>query len=144
MRGKPPVAQKLLVSGQHFSSIAIMSTAGVLNFQVVTGAVFEQFVQYSNLPHLMPFNGTNQHSIVVMDNASIHHVDGNTELIQGVGAIPLFLPPYSADYNPKEELFSKLKTTIITYEFQDIQLVVLESICDRIWENPPYVIFSEN
>ena len=39
VRGKPPVAQKLLVRGQHFSSIAIMSTAGVLYFQVVTGAV---------------------------------------------------------------------------------------------------------
>ena len=26
------------------------------------------------------FNGINQHSIVVMDNASIHHVDGITEL----------------------------------------------------------------
>ena len=108
-----------------------MSTAGVLDFQVVTGAVtgdvFEQFVQYSILPHLMPFNGINQHSIVVMDNASIHHVDGITELIQGVGAIPLFLPPYSPDYNPIEELFSKLKTTIKTYEFQDVQFD-LESI----------------
>ena len=39
VRGKPPVAQKLLVRGQHFSSIAIMSTARVLDFQVVTGAV---------------------------------------------------------------------------------------------------------
>ena len=130
VRGKPPVAQKLLVRGQHFSSIAIMSTAGVLDFQVVTGSVtgdvFEQFVQYSILPHLMPFNGTNQHSIVVMDNASIHHVDGITDLIQGVGAIPLFLPPYSPDFNPIEE-FSKLKTTIKTYEFQDVQLE-LESI----------------
>ena len=70
-----------------------MSTAGVLDFQVVTGAVtgevFEQFVQHSILPHLMPFNGTNQHCIVVMDNASIHHVDGITDIIQGVGAIPV-------------------------------------------------------
>ena len=104
VRGKPPVAQKLLVRGQHFSSIAIMSTAGILDFQVwtgsVTGDVFEQFVQNSIL---MPFNGTNEHSIVVMDNASIHQVDGIAELIQGVGAIPLFLPPYSPDFNPIEE-----------------------------------------
>lgn len=88
-----------------------MSTARVLDSQVVTGTVtgdvFEQFVQYSILPNLMPFNGTNQHSIVVMDNASIHHVDGITDLIQGVGAIPLFLPPCSPDFNPIEELFSK-------------------------------------
>ena len=48
-----------------------MSTAGVLDFQVVTGAVtgdvLEEFVQCLILPHLMPFSGTNQHSIVVMD-----------------------------------------------------------------------------
>ena len=130
VRGKPPVAQKLLIRGQHFSSIAIMSTAGILDFQVVTGSVtgdvFKQFVQNSILPLLMPFNGTNKHSIVVMDNASIHHVHGITELIQGVGAIPLFLPPYSPDFNPIEELFSKLKTTIKMYEFQDVQRTELD------------------
>ena len=81
VRGKPPVVQKLLVRGQRFSLIAIMSTAGVLDFHVtgaVTGDIIEQSVQCSILPHLMPFNGANQHSIVVMDNASIHHVDGIT------------------------------------------------------------------
>ena len=54
--GKPPVAQKLLIRGQHFSSIAIMSTARILDFQVVTGSVtgdvFKQFVQNSILPLL--------------------------------------------------------------------------------------------
>ena len=49
---------------------------------------------------------------MVMDNASIHHVDGITDLIQGVGALALFLPPHSPYFNPIEELFSKLKTTI--------------------------------
>ena len=61
-----------------------------------------------------------------MDNASIHHVDGITELIHGVGAIPLFLLPYSPDFNPIEELFSKLKTTIKLYEFQDVQRTELD------------------
>ena len=48
-----------VVRGQHFSLIAIMSKAGVIDFQAVTGAVtgdiFEQSVQCSILPHLMPF-----------------------------------------------------------------------------------------
>ena len=74
----------------------------------VTGDVFEQFVWCSILPHLMPFNGANQHSIVVMDNASIHHVD---DITANSGSRSLFLPPYSPDFNPIEELFSKLKTT---------------------------------
>ena len=45
------------------------------------------------LPHLKPFDGSNEHSIVVMDNASIHHVDGIVSMIE-VGAMVIFLPPY--------------------------------------------------
>ena len=37
---------------------------------------FYDFVQNNLLPHMMPFNGVNPHSVVVLDNASIHHVDG--------------------------------------------------------------------
>lgn len=131
MRGKPPITQKILIRGQHLSSLAIMSTAGVLDCQVVTGGVtgdvFYQFVQQSIVPHLMPFNGSNPHSIVVMDNAAIHHVDGVADLIQATGALIIYLPPYSPDYNPIEHLFSKLKTIIKTYESQDMHLE-LESI----------------
>jgi hypothetical protein len=59
VRGKPPVAQKLSVRGQHFSSIVVMSTAGVLDYQIVTGAITgDVFVQYSSLPHSVPFSGT--------------------------------------------------------------------------------------
>ena len=46
-----------------------------------------------------------EQSIVVMDNASIHHVDGIVDMIQEVGAMVMFLPPYSPDFNPIEELF---------------------------------------
>jgi len=38
-RGKPARAHRLLVRGQHLSSIALMSTNGVLDVQVVTGGV---------------------------------------------------------------------------------------------------------
>ena len=64
----------------------------------------------------MPFNGKNPHSVVMIDNASIHHVDGIKDLITGVGALLVFLPPYSPDYNPIEETFSKVKTLIKAYE----------------------------
>lgn len=94
-----------------------MSTAGVLDCQTadcgaVDGNVFYHFVQNRVLPHLMPFDGTNPHSIVVLDNASVHHVDGIANMIQGVGALVMYLPPYSPDCNPIEELFSKLKYNI--------------------------------
>ena len=67
------------------------------------------FAQSSLLPHLMPFDGYNPHSIVVMDNCSIHHVQGIKTMIQEVGALLLFLPPHSPDLNPVEEAFSKVK-----------------------------------
>lgn len=74
------------------------------------------FVQSNLLPHLMPFNGTNPHSIVVLDNVSIHHVDGIQTMIEEVGALVFYLPPYSPDYNPIEEAFGKVKVNMKTYE----------------------------
>ena len=57
----------------------------------------------------MSFNGTNQNSIVILDNASIHHVDYVVETILNVGALVKFLPPYSPDMNPFEEVFGEVK-----------------------------------
>ncbi len=45
-------------------------------------------------------------------NASIHHVSRAVSLIQSVGALVHFLPPYSPDLNPIEELFSKIKAVL--------------------------------
>ena len=47
--------------------------------------------------------------VVVMDNLSSHHVKGVREAIEGAGAECLYLPPYSPDFNPIEQAFSKLK-----------------------------------
>ena len=97
-------------------------------------------VQKYLLPHLLPYNGTNPHSIVIMDNASIHHVDGVVEMIQGVGDLVIFLPPYSPDYNPIEEAFSKVKTLVKEYEaslemdkmnIEEILLAAFSSISEK-------------
>ena len=52
-------------------------------------------------------------TVVIMDNASIHHVDGIVNMIEEVGAMVMFLPPYSPDFNPIEALFSKLKNQVV-------------------------------
>ena len=104
LRGKPLVCEKLLVRGKRVSAIACMSMNGMLDCKTivgkVNGKVFYDFVQTSLLPHLMPFNGTNPHSVVVMDNCSIHHIHEIVAMRHEVGALVLFLPPYSPDYNP--------------------------------------------
>ena len=64
-----------------------------------------------------------------MDNCSIHHIDEVTELIQQTGALVHWLPPYSPDYNPIEEAFSKTKSMMKAMEvemqvLQDIETIV--------------------
>ena len=45
---------------------------------------------------------------VIMDNLPAHKVEGIREMIQAVGALLIYLPPYSPDLNPIEQLFAKL------------------------------------
>ena len=71
--------------------------------------ILSDFVQTHLLPHLMPFDGRNPHSVVVMDNCSIHHVQEVVTSILDVGALVHFLASYSPDFNPIEELFAKVK-----------------------------------
>jgi transposase len=90
-----------------------MTTRGIEDVYTTTGSVNgEKFIEYfcqCVLPIIMPFDGQNPRSIVVMDNASIHHLDKVHEIITGVGAKLCFLPPYSPDLMPLEEVFSKVK-----------------------------------
>ena len=49
------------------------------------------------------------HSVVVLDNASIHKVQEVIGLLSGLGVIIKFLPAYSPDLNPIEEVFAEAK-----------------------------------
>ena len=116
IRGKPPKSIKLLVRGERISVIAAMSSEGVETLKVVSGTVdgdsFLDFIQRDLLPLLLPFNGSNRNSVVIMDNCSVHHVAGVEALITEVGALVHYLPPYSPDLNPIEECFSKAKSCL--------------------------------
>ncbi len=70
IRGKPPKNHSLVARGIRVSAIACMSTAG-LHTGPVDGNVFYRFVQTHLLPKLMPYNGTNPHYVVVLDNCAI-------------------------------------------------------------------------
>jgi transposase len=45
-----------------------------------------------------------------MDNLSAHGGERVRQLIEGKGCELIYLPPYSPDYNPIEQAFSKLKS----------------------------------
>jgi len=70
------------------------------------GAVFEAYLQRTLLPTL------GEGDVVVMDNLSVHKSERVRELIEEAGAHLLYLPPYSPDFNPIEEAFSKIKHLI--------------------------------
>ena len=50
--------------------------------------------------------------VVVLDNLAAHKVAGVREAIAAAGASVLYLPPYSPDLNPIEQLFAKLKALL--------------------------------
>ena len=62
---------------------------------------------------LQPFNGSNAQSVVVIDNASIHHVAEVVDHISQTGVLVRSLPPYCPDLNPAEEVFSKVKRYLV-------------------------------
>jgi len=47
--------------------------------------------------------------IVIVDNLRCHKGDGIIELVASVGASIIYLPPYSPDFNPIEQMWSKIK-----------------------------------
>ena len=50
--------------------------------------------------------------IEIMDNLSSHKGPQTRQMIEAAGASLLFLPPYSPDFNPIENAFSKLKAML--------------------------------
>jgi transposase len=72
----------------------------------MTGEAFRAYVEQFLVPVLSPGD------VVVMDNLAAHKVAGVREAITAAGASTLYLPPYSPDLNPIEQLFSKLKALL--------------------------------
>lgn len=69
----------------------------------MNAAAFQAYVEQVLAPTLMPGD------IVVMDNLPAHKPAGVRRAIEATGARLLYLPPYSPDFNPIENAFSKLK-----------------------------------
>ena len=68
-----------------------------------TREVFEAYLEDVLAPTLVPGQ------VVVMDNLSAHKGGRVKEIIEGRGCELLYLPPYSPDFNPIEQAFSKVK-----------------------------------
>jgi hypothetical protein len=83
-----------IIGAIRFSGVmAPMTIEGAMN-----GPIFTTYIKNRLVPLLKPGD------IVVMDNLRTHKVAGITEAIESAGARVLYLPPYSPDLNPIEEL----------------------------------------
>lgn len=93
--------------GKNVTLISSMTLDGMGPSLVVegatTGAVFEAYVEKALLP------GLRAGQVVVMDNLSAHKGERIRQLIEGKGCELVYLPPYSPDFNPIEQAFSKVK-----------------------------------
>jgi transposase len=77
--------------------------------------VFEAYVQRVLAPTLRTGD------VVVMDNLSSHKRPIIRTLIESAGAMVLYLPPYSPDYNPIEMIFSKVKRLLRTLAARTVE-----------------------
>ena len=94
----------------RFQRISILSTVRLDGKQVpfifrgtLNGELFKKYIEDMLAPTL------SEGDIVIMDNSSVHKVNGVCAPIVLRGAKVLYLPPYSPDFNPIELLWSKMK-----------------------------------
>src|SRR4051794_41555195 len=95
---------------QTTTVVAGLTASGVIAPFVLdgpmTGDAFRIYVEEVLAPELKAGNA------VVMDNLRVHKVKGVEEAIRAVGASVLYLPSYSPDLNPIEQLLAKLKALL--------------------------------
>ena len=93
--------------GKNVTLLSSMTQEGLGPSLAVEGSttreVFETYIQKVLAPTLR------EGQVVVMDNLSSHKGPRVRELIEERGCELIYLPPYSPDFNPIEEAFSKIK-----------------------------------
>ena len=125
--GRCPSGQRLVDSApaglwQTSTLVAAICLDGVIAPMVIDGPLngdsFAQYVETSLIAELEPGN------IVVMDNLPVHKNKRVAIAIEAAGCILVFLPPYSPDYNPIENMWSKAKTLLRTAAARTFAAVV--------------------
>ena len=90
--------------------IGALSVRGLRGVQVLEGALnqhsFALYIGRILAPQLR------RGDVLVLDNLRVHHLPGLREWLVQRGIAVLFLPPYSPDFTPIEQAWSKLKTKL--------------------------------
>lgn len=92
------------------------------------GASFEAYVEQMLIAEL-PAG-----SVVVMDNLSAHKIPRVARLFEQAGITLRFLPPYSPDFNPIEQMWSKIKAILrrIQARTQEALMAAIATALDEV------------
>ena len=146
--GRAPQGERLVqkVLHGHWKTVTFIAalrhdrvTAPFVLEGAMNGETFKAYVEQFLAPTLK------RGDIVFMDNASVHMVEGVEEAIEARGAIPFYLPAYSPDLNPIEQLFAKLKSMlrkIAVYSLKQAAFTV-DTLCEAIASCLPQISRSE-
>ena len=93
----------------------------------INGDSFLAYVRQFLAPALRPGD------VLVMDNLSSHKVAGVREAVEAAGATLRYLPPYSPDLNPIEQVFAKLKALLRAAAARTVETLwsTIGSLLDR-------------
>jgi len=123
-RGRSPAGTRLIAAVPHghwqtTTFLAGLRSSGLIAPLVIDGTVngeiFVAYVRQHLAPALQPGD------IVIMDNLSSHKRAGVRQAIEAVGAVLIYLPPYSPDFNPIEQAFSKFKWLLKSAAHRTVQ-----------------------
>lgn len=115
VRGRSPIGQRLVAKVPHgnwktLTFVAALRHDGIIAPCVLDGPIngqsFLRYVEQFLVPTLKP------RDVVILDNLGSHKGRSVRRAIRAVGATLIFLPAYSPDLNPIEQVFSKLKTLL--------------------------------
>lgn len=113
--GRAPRGQRLIarVPHGHWKTTTFLAalrcdaiTAPCVIDGPINGELFLAYVEQFLAPSLKPGD------IVILDNLGSHKSEAARRAIEAAGATLLFLPPYSPDLNPIEQVFAKLKALL--------------------------------
>jgi len=88
---------------------------------------FQVYVENILVPELSPGD------TVICDNLSCHRGAGIREAVEACGASIRYLPPYSPDLNPIEQMFAKLKSLMRKYSPRELT-DLLKNLCEALKE----------
>jgi transposase len=124
LRGWGPYGQRLTASAPfgHWKTLTFIAALRCDRISApwvidgpINGEIFTLYVEKELAPTLA------ERDVVILDNLGSHKGKAARRIIRAKGAHLLFLPPYSPDLNPIEQVFAKIKHLMRAAETRTVE-----------------------